>query len=65
MTTTPTSTRPKNLYRFLALKRADVKARYCCRTVAADSEQAARRELARDYILSLAVRLPSPEVQHG
>ncbi|KPQ50206.1 Protein ash (Protein cI) [Escherichia coli TW10598] len=50
---------------FAAVRRADRKPRICMlRTVAGD-ELAARRTLVREYVLSLAARLPVVEVSHA
>ncbi len=58
MATTLTLSHPQFVFVFAAVRRADRKPRICMlRTVAGD-ELAARRSLARDYVLSLAARLP-------
>ncbi|EBC5293950.1 host cell division inhibitor Icd-like protein, partial [Escherichia coli] len=50
---------------FAAVRRADRHPRICMlRTVAGD-ERSARRSLVRDYVLSLAARLPVVEVSHA
>lgn len=57
-----TQTRPKFTWRFLALNRHDKKARPCRLSVEAATEHEARSILAPHFILSLAARLPAPEV---
>lgn len=57
-----TQTRPKFTWRFLALNRHDKKARPCRLSVEAATEREARSILAPHFILSLAARLPAPEV---
>ncbi|WP_163334785.1 MULTISPECIES: host cell division inhibitor Icd-like protein [Enterobacter cloacae complex] len=65
MATPLTPSHPKFIFVFAAVRRADRKPRICMlRTVAGD-EQAARRSLVRDYVLSLAARLPVAEVRHA
>ncbi|HDR2790207.1 TPA: ash family protein [Enterobacter asburiae] len=65
MATIPTPSHPKFIFVFAAVRRAERKPRICMlRTVAGD-EQAARRSLVRDYVLSLAARLPVAEVCHA
>jgi len=64
MATTLTQTTPKFEFRFLALSRADMKAKPCRVSVQATSEKEARRVLAPHFILSLAARLPVQEVAH-
>ena len=50
---------------FAAVRRADRHPRICMlRTVAGD-ERSARRSLVRDYVLSLAARLPVVEVSRA
>ncbi|WP_080340475.1 host cell division inhibitor Icd-like protein, partial [Enterobacter hormaechei] len=56
---------PQFVFVFAAVRRADRKPRICMlRTVAGD-ELAARRNLVREYVLSLAARLPVVEVSHA
>ncbi len=57
-----TQTRPKFTWRFLALNRHDKKAKPCRLSVEATTEREARSILAPHFILSLAARLPVPEV---
>ena len=58
MATTLTPSRPEFVFVFAAVRRADRHPRICMlRTVAGD-ERSARRSLVRDYVLSLAARLP-------
>ena len=58
MATTLTLSHPQFVFVFAAVRRADRNPRICMlRTVAGD-ELAARRPLVRDYVLSLAARLP-------
>ena len=65
MATIPTPSHPKFIFVFAAVRRADRKPRiFMLRTVAGD-EQTARRSLVRDYVLSLAARLPVAEVCHA
>ncbi|BBS35611.1 hypothetical protein WP5S18E01_04580 [Enterobacter cloacae] len=65
MATILTPSHPKFIFVFAAVRRADRTPRICMlRTVAGD-EQAARRSLVRDYVLSLAARLPVAEVCHA
>ena len=65
MATILTPSHPKFIFVFAAVRRAERKPRICMlRTVAGD-EQAARRSLVRDYVLSLAARLPVAEVCHA
>lgn len=52
-------------WRFLAINRHDKKAKPCCLSVVAATEREARRILAPHFILSLAARLPIPEVCHA
>ncbi|WP_073980986.1 host cell division inhibitor Icd-like protein [Erwinia sp. ErVv1] len=47
---------------FAAVRRADTAARPCMLRTTAETESAARRLLARDYVLSFAGRLPHCEV---
>lgn len=64
MATTLTQVPSKFEFRFLALSRADMKAKPCRVSVQAVSEKEARRVLAPHFILSLAARLPVQEVAH-
>ena len=65
MATTLTPSHPQFVFVFAAIRRADRKPRICMlRTVAGD-ELAARRTLVREYVLSLAARLPVVEVSHA
>jgi Ash protein family. len=65
MATIPTPSHPEFVFVFAAIRRADRKPRICMiRTVAGD-ERAARRSLVREYVLSLAARLPVVEVSHA
>ncbi|EOY5742193.1 host cell division inhibitor Icd-like protein [Enterobacter ludwigii] len=65
MATILTPSHPKFIFVFAAVRRAERKPRICMlRTVAGD-EQTARRSLVRDYVLSLAARLPVAEVCHA
>ncbi|WJW95189.1 host cell division inhibitor Icd-like protein [Enterobacter pseudoroggenkampii] len=65
MATILTPSHPKFIFVFAAVRRAERKPRICMlRTVAGD-EQTARRSLVRDYVLSLAARLPVTEVCHA
>lgn len=57
-----TQTRLKFTWRFLALNRHDKKAKPCRLSVEAATEREARSILAPHFILSLAARLPAPEV---
>lgn len=57
-----TQTHPKFTWRFLALNRHDKKAKLCRLSVEAATEREARSILAPHFILSLAARLPAPEV---
>ncbi|WP_322934286.1 host cell division inhibitor Icd-like protein [Citrobacter freundii] len=57
-----TQTHPKFTWRFLALNRHDKKAKPCRLSVEAATEREARSILAPHFILSLAARLPAPEV---
>lgn len=52
-------------FRFLALSRADMKAKPCRVSVQASTEKEARRVLAPHFILSLSARLPVQEVRHA
>ena len=62
MATTLTPSHPEFVFVFAAVRRADRHPRICMlRTVAGD-ERSARRSLVRDYVLSLAARLPVMEV---
>lgn len=64
MATTPNHSYPQFIFVFAAVRRADRKPRICMlRTVAGD-ERTARCSLVRDYVLSLAARLPVVEVSH-
>ena len=65
MATTLTPSHPQFVFVFAAVRRADRKPRICMlRTVAGD-EVAARRTLVREYVLSLAARLPVVGVCHA
>jgi Ash protein family len=65
MATIPTPSHPEFVFVFAAIRRADRKPRICMlRTVAGD-ERTARRSLVREYVLSLAARLPVTEVSHA
>ncbi|ECG5075885.1 hypothetical protein CSY93_18945 [Salmonella enterica] len=65
MATILTPSHPQFVFVFAAVRRADRKPRICMlRTVAGD-ELAARRTLVREYVLSLAARLPVVEVSHA
>lgn len=65
MAMTLTPSHPQFVFVFAAVRRADRKPRICMlRTVAGD-ELAARRTLVREYVLSLAARLPILEVSHA
>ena len=65
MATILTPSHPQFVFVFAAVRRADRKPRICMlRTVAGD-ELAARRPLVREYVLSLAARLPVVEVSHA
>jgi hypothetical protein len=65
MATTLTPSHPQFVFVFAAVRRADRKPRICMlRTVAGD-ELAARRTLVREYVLSLAARLPLAGVCHA
>ena len=65
MATTLTPSHPEFVFVFAAVRRADRHPRICMlRTVAGD-ERSARRSLVRDYVLSLAARLPVVEVSHA
>lgn len=64
MATTLAQVTSKFEFRFLALPRADMKAKPCRVSVQATSEKEARRVLAPHFILSLAARLPVQEVAH-
>lgn len=63
------TTHPQGLnnytWRFLAINRHDKKAIPCRLSVDAATEQEARRILAPHFVLSLAARLPLPEVCHA
>lgn len=62
MATILTSSYPKYVFVFAAIRRADTQPRICMlRTVACD-ERSARLSLVRDYVLSLSARLPAREV---
>lgn len=65
MATTLTPSYPEFVFVFAAIRRADRKPRICMlRTVAGD-EHTARRSLVREYVLSLAARLPVAGVCHA
>ncbi|MGT5743429.1 host cell division inhibitor Icd-like protein, partial [Escherichia coli] len=65
MATTLTPSHPEFVFVFAAVRRADRHPRICMlRTVAGD-ERSARRSLVRDYVLSLAARLPVVEVSRA
>lgn len=65
MATTLTLSHSQFVFVFAAIRRTDRKLRICMlRTVAGD-ENTARRSLVRDYVLSLAARLPVAEVSHA
>lgn len=61
MATTLAPLHPQFVFVFAAIRRTERKTRICMlRTVASD-ERTARRFLVRDYVLSLAARLPIAE----
>ena len=63
MATVLNSPYPQFIFVFAAVRRAERQQRiHMLRTFAAD-ERAARQLLARDYVLSLAARLPVREVR--
>ena len=65
MATTLNPSHPQFVFVFAAVRRAYRKPRICMlRTIAGD-ELAARRTLVREYVLSLAARLPVVEVSHA
>ncbi|EIN1200264.1 host cell division inhibitor Icd-like protein [Salmonella enterica] len=65
MATTLTPSHPKFVFVFAAVRRTEPKPHICMlRTVAGD-ERTARSSLVRDYVLSLAARLPLAEVSHA
>lgn len=65
MATPLTPSHPEFVFVFAAVRRADRHPRICMlRTVAGD-ERSARRSLVRDYVLSLAARLPVVEVSRA
>ncbi len=65
MATILTPSHPEFVFVFAAIRRADRKPRICMlRTVAGD-ERTARRSLVREYVLSLAARLPLAEASHA
>lgn len=65
MATTLTPSHPEFVFVFAAIRRADRKPRiFMLRTVAGD-EHTARRSLVREYVLSLAARLPVAGVCHA
>ncbi|MBM0748524.1 host cell division inhibitor Icd-like protein [Pantoea eucrina] len=62
MAATLISARMQFTFLFAAVRRADTAARPCMLRTTAETESAARRLLARDYVLSFAGRLPLCEV---
>ncbi|OLV95871.1 hypothetical protein P296_01730 [Salmonella enterica subsp. arizonae serovar 18:z4,z23:- str. CVM N26624] len=65
MATPLTPSHPEFIFVFAAIRRTERKPLICMlRTVAGD-EHTARRSLVRDYVLSLAARLPLAEVSHA
>ena len=62
MTTALTAAHPEFTFIFAAVRRTDAAARPCMLRTTAETETAARRLLARDYVLSFAGRLPLCEV---
>ncbi|HFT4576860.1 host cell division inhibitor Icd-like protein [Klebsiella quasipneumoniae] len=65
MATILTPSHSEFVFVFAAVRRADRKPRICMlRTVAGD-ERTARRSLVREYVLSLAARLPLAEASHA
>lgn len=65
MATILTASHPEFVFVFAAVRRTDRKPRICMlRTVAGD-ERTARRTLVREYVLSLAARLPLAEASHA
>ncbi|MDI5642808.1 host cell division inhibitor Icd-like protein, partial [Salmonella enterica subsp. enterica serovar Kentucky] len=65
MATPLTPSHPEFVFVFAAVRRTDRHPRICMlRTVAGD-ERSARRSLVRDYVLSLAARLPVVEVSRA
>lgn len=59
-----TQTRPKFTYLFLAVRRAELKSKPHRAEVTATSEREARQQLARDFVLFFAGRLPVMAVNH-
>ncbi|WP_434670827.1 host cell division inhibitor Icd-like protein [Klebsiella sp. B345] len=65
MATILTPSHPEFVFVFAAVRRTDRKPRICMlRTIAGD-ERTARRSLVREYVLSLAARLPLAEASHA
>ncbi|HBI5502303.1 TPA: host cell division inhibitor Icd-like protein [Salmonella enterica subsp. enterica serovar Welikade] len=65
MATPLTPSHPEFIFVFAVIRRTERKPLICMlRTVAGD-EHTARRSLVRDYVLSLAARLPLAEVSHA
>lgn len=56
---------PEFIFVFAAVRRVDRTTRICMLRTVAEDEQTARRSLVRDYVLSLAARLPVAEVCHA
>ena len=65
MTTTLIPSHPQFVFVFAAVRRADRKPRICMLRTFAGDEVAARRTLVREYVLSLAARLPVVGVSHA
>ena len=61
MATVPVFSHPKFTFLFLAVRRADFLAQPCAMRVTADDERAARVQLATEYVLCFAGRLPAFE----
>ncbi|KAB7898861.1 host cell division inhibitor Icd-like protein [Rouxiella badensis] len=53
------------IYVFASILRSDAKSQPVMRRVTACSEREARSQLARDYVLSLACKLPTLRGSHG
>lgn len=53
-----------SVFLFASVKRSDPKAKPAMIRVVACSEREARRELAKEYVLSLAARLPMEQVRY-
>ena len=58
MTNPSVLSHPNFIFVFAAIRRIDTQARVCMLRITACDERSARMQLVREYVLSLAARLP-------